>query len=105
MVLPIPVADGHGEDAVKFVDLSGYPDLFQDMAKGFPADHLSGGDPFGGARAGGALLEVHQVGAFDASFVPTVSDFGRLDAQFRMPAGTWEKLPGYREFGFVVFKL
>ena len=45
------------------------------------------------------------MGDFVASFVPAIKDFARLDEQFRLPDGVWEKLPQYKEFGFAVFKL
>ena len=48
---------------------------------------------------------VVQVGAFEASFVPTVKDFSRLDKRFRLPAGAWNKLSTYNDYGFAVFKL
>jgi hypothetical protein len=48
---------------------------------------------------------VVEVGKFVASFVPAVKDFARLDKQFRLPDGVWEKLPQYKDFGFAVFKL
>jgi hypothetical protein len=51
------------------------------------------------------MLEVVQVGNFEASFVPTVKDFARLDERFRLPTDTWEKIPGYESYGFAVFKL
>lgn len=106
MILPVPVAEGRGEDAMKFIDLSGYPEMFQDMARGFPVPRSkSGGGPFGVKPAAAQPLKVERVGAFDASYVPTVADFGRLDPRFRLPDGTWEKLPGYSGFGFAVFKL
>jgi len=107
MVLPLPVASESGESAVTFVNLEKYPLLFDDMAAGFPRAR-SYADPFaaaGGAKSAAAVLPVEQVGAFEASYVPTVADFSRLDKRFRMPAGTWEKLPGYAGFGFAVFKL
>lgn len=105
MILPVPVAAGHGEDAMKFIDLSAYPDLFQDMTRGFPITRSrSAPGPFGAVPAA-APLKVERVGAFDASYVPTVTDFHRLDPRFRLPDGTWEKLPGYAGFGFAVFKL
>ncbi|MFM7182816.1 MAG: hypothetical protein ACKO2G_15315, partial [Verrucomicrobiales bacterium] len=50
-------------------------------------------------------LPVEQIGAFEASYVPGIGDFGRLDDRFKLPEGVWEKLPAYREFGFTVFKL
>jgi hypothetical protein len=28
-----------------------------------------------------------------------------LDERFRLPADTWEKIPGYQDYGFAVFKL
>ncbi len=105
MVLPIPVAAGHGEEAVQFINLDKYPAFFDDMASGFPVSR-SYADPFGGqSAAAAATLTVKQVGAYEASFVPTTADFARLDERFRLPNGTWEKLPGYKGFGFVVFKL
>ena len=46
-----------------------------------------------------------QVGDFEASFVPTVKDFNRLDARFQLPAELFAKMPDYQHFGFAVFKL
>ncbi len=105
MILPIPVPAGAGEDAVKFIDLSDYGDFFADLAKGFPF-LISRKDKNPKAANDGLLaLEIHSVGSFEASFVPTVKDFARLDARFRLPDGTWDKLPAYAEYGFAVFKL
>lgn len=107
MILPIPVKPPAAEDAVKFIDLSGYPTFFNDLAKGFPVQRAQ--NTFGIASysksAGSAPLEVQKVGSFDASFVPTIKDFSRLSPQFRLPAGTWESIPAYKFFGFAVFKL
>ena len=104
MILPIPVAQPAREDALKFVDLSGYPHLFRSFEAGFPrpaarasVDSLSGG--------GAEPLEVVEVGSFVASFVPTVADFGRLDERFRLSPGAWEKLGDYSRHGFAVFQL
>lgn len=108
MVLPIPVAKGTGEKAVKFINFEKYANFFEDMALGFPALPSRGygpADPFGPAGAAQTRLEVHSVGAFDASFVPAIADFARLDERFRLPAEVWQKLPGYKDFGFAVFKL
>lgn len=52
-----------------------------------------------------APLRVHEVGSFEASFVPSLADFSRLDARFRLPDGLWEGLPIYADYGFAVFKL
>jgi hypothetical protein len=108
MVLPIPVVPGSGEKAVKFINLEKYPALFDDLWKGFPAPPMSrgGAGPFAAAaEPPKTKLEVQSVGAFDASFVPTIADFSRLDERFRLPEGVWKKLPGYASFGFAVFKL
>jgi hypothetical protein len=107
MVLPLPVKQGSGEKAVEFVDLSGYAAFFDDLRKGFPealsiANSRSKSEP---AVASTSKLEVQTVGNFEASFVPTVADFSRLDERFRLPGGVWENLPNYRSFGFAVFKL
>jgi hypothetical protein len=103
MVLPLPVAKRSGEGAVRFINLEGYPDFFADLRAGFP-EVLSlgrGGDAPEGCRT----LKVVSVGSFEASYVPSVADFDRLDERFRMPAGVWDELPLYRDFGFAVFKL
>lgn len=108
MILPLPVRAGAGEGAVKFISLEGYPQFFEDMEKGFPKPpppRDTKGGPAPAALSALAPLEVIQVGSFEASFVPTIADFARLDERFRLPVGTWEKLPTYRYYGFAVFKL
>jgi hypothetical protein len=110
MILPIPVPRNTKEDAVKFVNLEKYANFFFDLRNGFPRKQpmmggfggMAGG--FGGAGAS-LPLKVEQVGAFEASFVPTVKDFGRLDERFRLPTDAWDKLPRYKDYGFAVFKL
>ena len=108
MVLPLPVKPGSGEKAVKFIELSAYSEFFDDLLKGFPipvaVDSLSP-PPTDSLPATRAKLEVVAVGSFESSFVPTVGDFSRLDERFRLPPGTWDKLPAYRSHGFAVFKL
>ena len=105
MVLPIPVVPGSGEKAVQFIALDAYPTIFNDMAKGFPVTSARAWKMAAPTAIPAPKLEVQRVGAYDASFVPTVADFSRLDERFRLPDGTWEKLPGYTGFGFAVFKL
>jgi hypothetical protein len=105
MILPIPVKAGAGERAVRFIDLQGYPQFFVDLRQAFyppPPSRAAGGTK---SAAAAPALQVHQVGSFEASYVPTVRDFSRLDARFRLPAGTWEQLPQYKNYGFTVFKL
>lgn len=105
MVLPIPVMAGQGEDAVTFFDFSGYPRFFEDLSTGFPSNMVYG-DTFGPAPASRSpTLAVVSVGAFDASYVPSIADFHRLDPRFRLPEQVWPQLPGYQAFGFAVFKL
>jgi hypothetical protein len=48
---------------------------------------------------------VHEVGAFVASFVPSLADFTRLDPRFRAPEGTLDRVPIYSDWGFAVFQL
>ena len=109
MVLPLPVRPGAGEDAVKFIDLKEYPSFFDDLESGFPHEDVV----VTARRAAQPAclsfeappLAVVQVGDFEASFVPTVKDFSRLDKRFRLPDSAWKALPCYKDFGFAVFKL
>ena len=104
MVLPLPVPPHPAEDAVRFIDLEGSPNFFIDLLKLFADPILmSSGSALGGAFT--RRLAVIDVGAFEASFVPTIADFARLDEKFRLPSGVWESLPQYKQFGFAVFKL
>jgi len=105
MILPLPIPRGSGEDAVRFIDLEGYADFFDDVRKGFPMPQAKSFGPVlrGGYQA--QTLKVVEVGKFVASFVPSVKDFDRLDARFRMPDGVFDALPAYRDYGFAVFQL
>lgn len=105
MILPIPVGSKK-EDAVNFVNLKDYEKFFDDLHAGFPREK-SRVPTLGGAGGIAAKpdLKVVDVGSFVASFVPSISDFERLDKRFRLPAGTWDKLPMYKDFGFAVFQL
>jgi hypothetical protein len=109
MILPLPVPAGSPDDAVRFINLKEYPAFFKDLKRGFPEPVSRGGFTFGtkSAAPGAApqALEVVQVGEFEASFVPAVKDFGRLDERFRLPDQTWDQLPDYKGYGFAVFKL
>jgi hypothetical protein len=130
MILPIPVARGSDEKAVTFTSLEKYAGFFELVDRAFPqplsrgmtdegSDHAANGPPQ-------KRLEVQQVGAFEASFVPSPADLGRLDPRFRlpeaalavltrratreatypdMPQAEWDALPDYRDWGFCVFKL
>lgn len=108
MVLPLPVASRDERTALRFIDLSATPDFFDRIGEfvWMLEERRGTGDLLGG---GGEPvrppLAVHEVGAFEASFVPAVADFERLDARFRLAAGVWQQLPQYQDYGFAVFKL
>lgn len=104
MVLPLPTPPSPPEDAVRFVDLSGYPGFFSDMAEGFPVA-LTRSPAASAAPADEPTLKVHEVGSFQASFVPRLRDFARLDSRFRLPDQAWEQMPQYSDYAFAVFKL
>ncbi|MEH6416104.1 hypothetical protein [Pseudomonas sp. CGJS7] len=99
MILPLPVAGGDPGD-LRFIDLSACALWFDGLDACFP--NLSRG---GGPVAAAASLEVHRVGAFDASFVPERAAFARLDPRFRLDDGVWDRFPDYAGFGFAVFQL
>lgn len=106
MVLPVPVMPGADENAMTFFSFQNYASVFDDLHKGFPAPQNArtySADPFGAAPQN--KLKVISVGAYDASFVPGITDFSRLDERFRLPDQVWKHLPGYAHFGFAVFKL
>jgi hypothetical protein len=109
MILPIPTPKASKEDAVSFINLEKFPDFFDELKSGFPEPPPSRAKGLKDDAPKLALpepkLKVIEVGSFVASFVPTVKDFSRLDEQFRLPEGTWDKLPAYKEYGFAVFKL
>jgi hypothetical protein len=108
MILPIPTPGDSPEDAVTFINLKEYENFFGDMHKGFPVPKAEGrGVALGGIAPPKPApeLKVVDVGAFEASFVPTIKDFARLDERFRLPDDVWSKLPTYKNYGFAVFKL
>lgn len=105
MVLPIPVKAGTGEKAVQFFDFSAYPQFFEDLERVFFPPSNGSKAPVAVVPTYRAPLEVVSVGAFDASYVPTIADFDRLDPRFRLSADAWKRMPAYEEFGFAVFKL
>jgi len=111
MILPLPVlAATDSANPVRFIDLKGYPTFFGDLEKEFPQlrsrGSLGGGGGFGGGSEGIArTLPVFAVGDFEASFVPTLDDFRRLDARFTLPRQTWDQIPAYQNYGFAVFQL
>lgn len=107
MILPLPVPSGSAEDAVRFINLEEYPEFFTEMLAGFPMPLSldSSRDDSKSAEPPEASLEVVEVGNFEASFVPSLRDFSRLEKRFRLSRSVWDKLPQYAEFGFAVFQL
>ena len=102
MVLPLPVPADPEEDAVRFINLERYPIFFIDMMVGYPTLASDIPDTL---DLDFSPLVVHDVGDFEASFVPKFNDFDRLDERFRISTEVWSKLPAYNDFGFAVFKL
>src|SRR5262245_27166746 len=85
MVLPLPVPPRPAEDAVRFIDLERYPLFFEDMRGAFGEESVLDAAPITAPSSN--PLAVQQVGAFEASFVPTIADFARLDPRFTLPGG------------------
>jgi hypothetical protein len=104
MILPLPVPPNSAESAVRFINLEAYPQFFTDLGALFPAMVALGRGPVDGGISR-APLAVQDVGLFEASFVPTIADFARLDPRFRLPETAWHALPQYADWGFAVFKL
>jgi hypothetical protein len=108
MVLPVPVTADRNENSVSFINLSLYPDFFPKLDRAFPVPRpkpASRSDPFGAVPGAAAPLTVQSVGSFEASFVPRMEDFLRLDERFRIAPEIWRDLPEFADHGFVVFKL
>lgn len=104
MVLPLPVPPRTREDAVRFINLDRYPTLFDDLAAAFP-ELQTRGLLLTLGRLDAPRLKVHDVGDYEASFVPSLDAFNRLDERFRIPRHVWAQIPGYTDYGFAVFKL
>ena len=107
MILPIPVRKDANEDSIRFLDLSSYPEFFDDLERGFSVEpSLAQADSVQSlSRSAKEVLKVHKVGGFEASFVPTASHFSNLDPRFSIAKNIWDKIPKYADYGFVVFRL
>jgi hypothetical protein len=107
MILPLPVVARSGDHALEFVSLQDEPRFFDDLGDLFdqPLDLSDLPRKGGFALRPQSRLVVHQVGSFEASYVPDVASFDRLDPRFRLPTDVWSRLGGYADFGFAVFKL
>lgn len=105
MILPVPMDP---REKLEFIDLSGYRDFFDHMRQAFPRVAARGFyksalsfDP----ELDRSTLVVHQVGDFEASFVPQFMDFERLDPRFRIAPEILEALNYGAGFSFAVFQL
>jgi hypothetical protein len=106
MILPLPVKQPATVETLNFIDLREYDTFFDELADGFPfhsPPSIGCSAPFDPASRHD--LEVFEVGNYIASFVPTISDFDRLDSKFTLPNEIWANIPGYENFGFAVFQL
>jgi hypothetical protein len=106
MLLPVPVRLGASEDDLRFVNLEDYRGFFADMKKLWDDPVAFASDSIIGNRGmAKGLLRVQDVGAYEASFAPTMADLDRLDPRFKLPKSVFDMLPDYDTFGFAVFKL
>jgi len=102
MVLPIPISLIDKDDIVEFVDLTDSADIFAKIDNLFPSMALW----FVMASAKKEnYIKVESVGSYEASFVKNSGDFENLDPRFSLDSETLEKLPQYKDYGFIVFKL
>jgi hypothetical protein len=106
MILPLPIRMNAREDAVSFVSFEDYPGFFDALRRLFDPPIAKDGERSLGYRAPARpRLAVHAVGAYEASFVPTMGDWDRLDPRFRLPTAVWSALGDYATYGFAVFRL
>lgn len=106
MILPIPVLPSSPEEAVRWIDLEWFPFFFEDLNRVHDEDREARlSIPSTGGSDTQKTLVVTEVGQFEASFVPTLNDFNRLDERFKLPIQIWEQLPQYAHYGFAVIKL
>lgn len=106
MVLPLPVAPATID--IEFVSMEAFPRFFDDLAGLFPVPKpvVTGIEIWGGRPTlRSARLPVVEVGDFEASFVPCLRDFDRLDPRFVVPTEVWAQRPEYEDYGFAVFRI
>lgn len=105
IILPIPILNNSKKRSIRFVDLSMYPRFFKDLERGFPRPKSVTDSRLTESAPLGPKLQVHRVGKFEASFVPTINHFEKLDPRFSISREIWNKIPEYSDYGFVVFQL
>jgi hypothetical protein len=105
MILPLPIRPNAGEDAVRFIDLSAHPHMFEQLAELFEPPAPRSALALSAMPQGRPTLVVHDVGSFIASYVPTRFDFDRLDRRFQLPRVLYDAVPHYKDHSFAVFQL
>ncbi len=110
MILPVP-----NPESVKFVNLSKYAKLFDDLEANFYKSRRSSLNMYASLSRSAAVesaerprLVVHDVGAYSASIVPSVNDFDRIDTtHFTLPDDLEHILRTTydSQFGYIVCKL
>lgn len=104
MVLPIPVLTS--TTPVELLDLSAFPYMFSQLDFYYDGPHESSFGPPAYGPPPQQALEVFTVGSFRASIVPSIADFGRLDASLRLQPGLQSLLAArYGDYAFVVYQL
>jgi hypothetical protein len=99
LILPLPTPPDTTAEAVRFIDLSGYPEFFADMEKGFPyARDVSGANPR-------RRMYGEKTNDYQGTFYPTLESLSSLEEDFRIPDETWKQLVEYNDFGFAVVKI
>lgn len=104
LVLPLPVPPGSGADAVRFHDLSLFPEIFvhlQELFQNTGAMAVRG-------SLGRELMEntpALESPVEKVSFLPGRKAFETLEPCDRLSAAAWTSRPGWSDFGFVVASL
>jgi len=105
MILPIPTPQNTSEEDLEFFDLASYPEFFEHMQLCEEPPSKGLGRSFSYSDSLNDSLNVINVGEYDVSFVPSREDFSRLDSRFILDDSVWGKLPQYKSWSFVVFKI
>jgi len=104
MILAVP-----NPESIEFVDLSTYPQLFDDLKRCFAAPPAARSLAVSSSSSKEAPLVVHDVGSYRASIAMTAADLERADTSvFSMPAGLRDLLETHyagKGLGFVVCQL
>lgn len=98
MILPVPMGTA-GPGSIELIDLTALPDFFMPLDELFKPRTRSLSK--GVSRGMDDDLEVHKVGSYDVSIVPTVDDVKRLNRQvFEVSADTENTLRSSYPVGF-----